>query len=246
MTAMKPIFLALGLLMAPGAFSQTDSLTSAIYPVSKTAGSTTDLQALKAHASTLPAGQTNHPQRALNDVDELIFIKEGQMKVNINDSSKTLGPGSIVFIMAGDKQNFQNTSAQPVTYYVLSFKSPSPVNMQRGQQGGGSWMIDWNSLKAKKTDRGESRPIFDRPSASFTRFEIHATQLNAGVESHPPHTHRAEEIMLLMEGSATGFINGREYPVRVGDMMLVRPDALHNIKNTGTGPCWYYAMKWYN
>jgi (S)-ureidoglycine aminohydrolase len=243
---MKLILLAIVLLITVSGSAQTDSLSSGVYHVQKTTGSTTDLASFKAHTSTLAPGQTNHPLRALNDAEELIFIKEGVLKVNINDSSKTLGPGSIVFIMAGDKQNFQNTSDKPATYYVLSFKSPSGVNLQRGSDAGGSLMLDWNSLKVKKTEKGESRPIFDRPSAMFARFEIHATTLNGGLESHPPHTHKAEEAMLVMQGNTAGNINGKDYPANVGDILLLRPDIPHNIKNTGTGQCWYYAMKWYN
>lgn len=243
---MKPILLAIVLLITVSSSAQTDSLSSGVYSIKKTAGSTTDLASFKAHTSTLAPGQTNHPLRALNNADELVFVKEGLLKVNINDSSKTLGPGSIVFIMAGDKQNFQNSSDKPVTYYVLSLQSSSPVNLQRGRDAGGSLMIDWNSLKVKKTDKGESRPIFDRPSAMFTRFEIHATTLNGGLESHPPHTHRAEEAMLVMQGTTAGSINGKDYPAGVGEILLLRPDIPHNIKNTGTGQCWYYAMKWFN
>jgi (S)-ureidoglycine aminohydrolase len=245
---MKKLLPVLALLLGVSAFAQTDSLSSGVYSVltGKTAGTTTDLALLKTHASTLAPGKTNHPPHALNDVEELILVKEGMLTVIINDSNKVLGPGSIVLIMAGDKQSFQNTSDKPVTYYVLTFKSPSPVNIQRGKQAGGSLMIDWNDIKVKKTEKGESRAIFDRPSSMFARFEIHATMLNSGIESHPPHTHRAEEIMLLMQGDATAHIDEKNYPVAVGDIMLLRPDIIHNIKNTGTGQCWYSAMKWYN
>ena len=245
---MKIFLPALAILFSLTAAAQTDTLSSGVYSVltGKTAGSTTDLALFKTHASTLAPGKTNHPPRALNDVEELILLKEGLLKVSINDSAKVLGPGSIVLIMAGDKQSFQNTTDKPATYYVLTFKSPSPVNIQRGKQAGGSLMIDWNDLKPKKTEKGESRPIFDRPTSMFTRFEIHATTLNGGLESHPPHTHRAEEAMLVMQGTTAGSINGKDYPAGVGEILLLRPDILHNIKNTGTGQCWYYAMKWYN
>jgi len=245
---MKKLVPVFALLLSVSAFAQNDSLSSGVYSVltGKPAGSTTDLAMLKTHASTLAPGKTNHPPRALNDMEELILVKEGMLKVTINDSDKVLGPGSIVMIMAGDKQSFQNTSDKPTTYYVLAFKSPSPVNMQRGKQAGGSVMIDWKDLTVKKTEKGESRPIFDRPTSMFARFEIHATTLNGGLESHPPHTHRAEEAMLVMQGTTAGSINGKDYPAGVGEMLLLRPDIPHNIKNTGTGQCWYYAMKWYN
>jgi quercetin dioxygenase-like cupin family protein len=225
-----------------------DTLASGVYNISsgKPAGSTTDLALFKAHASTLAPGQTNHPSRALNDAEELIFIKEGLLKVSINDTSKILGPGSIVLIMAGDTQSFQNVSDKPATYYVLSFTAKSPVNIPRGRQKGGSMMIDWATLRVKKTDKGESRPILDRPTSMFSRLEVHATALNSGMESHAPHTHRSEEIMLLMKGNATAYIGGKKGDVVTGDIMLLTPNIIHNVTNTGTGQCWYYAIKWEN
>ena len=154
--------------------------------------------------------------------EELIIVKDGQLTININDSSKTLGVGSITLIVAGDQQSFQNKSDKPVTYYVLGFKARSPVDIQRGKTGGGSLLKDWNELTVKKTTKGESRPVFDRPSSMFPRFEVHATALNAGEQSHAPHTHRAEEIMLLMKGNVTMNIADKNYKAVAGDVILVQ------------------------
>ncbi len=79
----------------------------------------------------------------------------------------------------------------------------------------------------------------------FERLDVHATALNPGFESHPPHTHRAEEIMFLMKGSATMKIGDNYTDMGAGDFVLVRPNVLHNIKNTGTEQCWYYAIQWH-
>lgn len=225
-----------------------DTLPSGVYDLTKgkPSGSTTDLLLIKAHASTLAPGLTNHPARALNDVEELIFIKEGLLTISINDTRKVLGAGSIVLIIAGDTQSFQNTSAKPVTYYVITLKSKSPVNIQRGKEQGGSMMIDWNSLTVKKTEKGESRAIFNRPTSMFAGLEMHATALNSGMESHPPHTHRSEEIMLLMKGDVTAHIGEKDYNTGTGDIMLLTPNIIHNVKNTGPEQCWYFAIKWTN
>jgi (S)-ureidoglycine aminohydrolase len=254
---MKTFLLGLTVFITSTTIAQSDTLTSAVYnldsikthnPASKgyLQGSTTDLASLKVHTSTLEAGKINHPPRALNDYDELIVVKDGQLKVNVNDSSKILGPGSIALIIAGDVQNFQNTSNNPVTYCVLSFKSTAPVDINRGKKGAGSFMKDFSELTVKKTDKGESRPVFDRPSPAFERFEIHATALNAGFESHPPHQHRSEEIMLLMKGNVTMHIADANYKATAGDVILIRPNVMHNLKNTGNEQCWYYAIRWYN
>ena len=106
-------------------------------------------------------------------------------------------------------------------------------------------LLDWSALTVKKTDKGASRPVFDRPSSMFERFEVHATTLNTGFESHPPHTHPEEEIMLLMKGNVTLRIGEALYHAVAGDVMLMRPNVLHNVKNTGNEQCWYLAIKWY-
>jgi (S)-ureidoglycine aminohydrolase len=245
---MKIFLAAIALLVTFVATAQSDTIPYGVYPIKggNMAPATADLALFKTHASTLAPGKTNHRPRALNDADELIFVQDGLLKVTINDSTKTVGPGSIILIMAGDTQNFENTSTNPATYYVMTFKSRSGINLQRGKDAGGSLIIDWNKLAVKKTEKGESRPIFDRPTAMFSKLEVHATALNSGLDSHPPHTHRAEEIMLLMKGNVTAHIGGKDYPVNPGDMMLATRDIIHNVTNTGAGQCWYYAIKWYN
>lgn len=233
--------------------AQVDSLPSAVYNLdslkaykkTKLMGSTTDLTLLSYHSSVLAPGKTNHPPRSLDDREELLIVKDGQLTIHINESSKVLGPGSIALIVAGDKQSFENASDKPVTYFVLGFTSVTGVNIARGKSSGSSLVKDWNELPVRKTAKGESRQVFDRASSMFPRFEVHATMLNESEESHPPHAHRAEEIMLLMKGSVSMNIGGVNHKAVVGDAILVRPWVMHNLKNSGGGQCWYYAIKWF-
>ncbi|HKB45506.1 MAG TPA: hypothetical protein VKC90_13995, partial [Chitinophagaceae bacterium] len=118
MSVMKKILPALIFLVTTNLMAQTDSLQSGVYNWSNLIaqkmetretkkvleGSALDLASLEIHTSTLAPGVTNHPPRARNDVEELILIKEGNMQVTINDTIKVLGPGGIIFIIAGDKQ----------------------------------------------------------------------------------------------------------------------------------------------
>lgn len=257
---MKITLLAISLIVASSLKAQTDTLSSGVYNLDsikaqnasgsqakpRVLGSTTDLPSFGYHTTTLEPGKTNHPPRAIDDREELIVVKDGQLKIIINDSSKILGPGSIALIVAGDKQSFQNASDKPVTYCVLGFRSKLGADINRGKSSGGSLIKEWTELPVKRTPKGESRPVFDRPSSMFKRFEVHATTLNAGEESHAPHTHRAEEIMLLMKGNITMNISSVKSKAVAGDVILVRPDVTHNLVNTGTETCWYYAIKWFN
>lgn len=240
--------------------AQNDTLPSKVYnwsavPAQKSEGrerrdvlngSTLDLSGLEIHTSTLGAGQTNHPFIAHNDAEELIIVKEGNLKVTIEDTSKILGPGGIALILAGDQQMFQNASGKPATYYVISYKSKDGVNIERGKQGGGSFIKDWNEYEVKKTDKGESRPIFDRPSSMFKRFDVHATALNPGFASHPPHTHRAEEIILMIKGTGEMQIGETFHKAIPGDVILVNAKVPHAFTNTGNEQCGYFAIQWHS
>lgn len=255
---MKIIILALTLLIGSSSIAQTDTLSSAVYNWSdvkpqKTAtgekrqvlkGSTLDLANLQIHTSTLGPGKTNHPPRALNDHDELIIVKEGNLKITIKDSSKILGPGGLALIVAGDEQSFQNTSGKQTTYYVLGFTSRDSVNLQRGKNA--SFMKDWKELEVKKTDKGESRPIFNRPSSMFARFDAHATALNPGKSSHDPHTHRSEEIILMIKGNGEMQIGEKFHKAKAGDVVLLGSMVPHAFTNTGSVQCGYFAIQWRN
>lgn len=209
-------------------------------------GSTTDLSNFKVHTSTLEPGKTNHQPQAYNDVEELVVVKDGLLTLIIKDSSKTIGAGGMALIVAGDEQSFRNTSAKPVTYYILAYKSKNPVNIARGQQGGGTFIKDWKDFMVKKTDKGESRPVFDRPSSMFERFDVHATALDPGFASHDPHHHRAEEVILLLKGDVDMQIGQSFYKATAGDIVFLASESLHALKNTGREQCGYFAIQWHN
>ena len=232
--------------------AQSADLVSGVYQLdAKNAkanirGTTTDLKLFSFHSTTLAAGATNHPPRAVMDRDELIVIKEGIVTVLINDSLKTLGPGSIALIGAGDRQQFSNKGTAPVTYYVIGFQSVKPVNIDRGRVAGGASLHEWSLIPVKQTPKGQSRPVFDRPSAMFRQFEVHATTLHAGQESHPQHHHSNEEIILMMQGDITMHIGEKYLKAPVGSIAMLRSEVLHSLQNTGNNDCWYYAIKWVN
>ncbi len=254
---MKKIFLSFFILITFHAIAQTDSVKSAVYSWKNLKsekvdgrerkqvldGSTLDLAELEIHTSTLSARQSPHPPHVHEDFEELIIVKEGKLKVTIKDSSKILGPGGLALAIAGDQHGFQNASDKPVTYYILKFKPKSSVKNKQGSEAG-SFMKDWTELVAEKTNKGERRSIFDRPTPLFGKFEMHSTSLNAGFASHDPHTHRAEEIILMIKGDVQMQIGQEFYKAATGDLIFLSSDILHALKNTGAEQCSYFAIQW--
>jgi (S)-ureidoglycine aminohydrolase len=206
-------------------------------------GNTFDLAELEIHSSTLEAWQSPHPPHVHEDFEELIIVKEGKLKVIIKDSTKILGPGGLALAVAGDKHGFQNASDKPVIYYILKFK---PKGSEKNKQGteAGSFMKDWTELVTEKTDKGERRSIFDRPTPLFGKLEVHSTSLNAGFASHDPHTHRAEEIILMIKGNVQMQIGRDFYKAEAGDLIFLGSNILHALKNTGPQQCSYFAIQW--
>lgn len=257
---MKTPLFGLSFLLTISLFAQKDSLPSAVYSwnnakVQKAGnierrqvlnGGTLDLANLEIHTSTLLPGQMNHPLKASRGAEELIIIKEGSVLATVEDSTKILGPGGLILLIAGDKQSIKNTFDKPVTFYVLAFKARDGVNIARGKSAGGSFMKDWKELVTLQTDKGESRPIFDRPSSMFKRFDVHATALNPGIASHAPHTHRAEEIILMIKGSGVMQLGETLHPVTAGDVTLVNSMLPHAMKNTGNVQNGYFAIQWHS
>jgi (S)-ureidoglycine aminohydrolase len=257
---MKIALLIFSALLTVQVFAQKDSLPSAVYSWNRAKvqkvgnierrqvlnGSTLDLSALEIHTSTLLPGETNHPLKASADAEELIIIKEGTVKATVEDSTKTLGAGGLILLIAGDKQSMTNTSDKPATYFVLVYKSKDGLNAARAKTGGGSFMKDWKDYVTLQTDKGQSRPIFDRPSSMFKRFDVHATSLKPGVASHPPHTHRAEEIILMIEGNGEMQLGDTFHQTEPGDVVLVNSMLPHAIKNKSNKMISYFAIQWHS
>ncbi|HEV7346918.1 cupin domain-containing protein [Telluribacter sp.] len=247
--------LLLFFLVAGTANAQYAQVPSAVYrwdvaPVSRKAnseqrvlleGATPHFTHLKIHATTVEAGQAPHDAHAHPD-EELVIVKEGRLTITFNGKTELLEAGSIALFMPGDRHGFENRSTGPVTYYIMRYESASP-QPERGTKAGGSFVKHWKDLEYKTHDKGGRRNVFDRATAHSERFEMHTTTLNAGLMSHPPHTHRAAEILLLIEGQAEESIDGKWTPAAVGDIIFLQSQVPHAIRNTGSRPCTYFAFQ---
>jgi (S)-ureidoglycine aminohydrolase len=206
-------------------------------------GSTRDLAILEIHGSTLAPGKAPHSSHTHEGEEELVIVKEGQLKVTIEEESKVLGPGSIALILPGEEHGFENAGDTQASYYILKYRSKLPMNKERGREAGGSLVIDWNALAFNPHDKGGIRRYFDRATAMCERFEMHVTTLNEGLKSHDPHTHRPAEIILIIEGNTEMQIGDDFYQGTQGDLYFVASEVPHAIRNTGKSACSYFAFQ---
>ena len=116
--------------------------------------------------------------------------------------------------------------------------------MQAQPQVMGSRIFLWDSLKVEKTKVGERRDVVRLPTATLDELEMHITTLNAGQESHPPHQHVAEELLIIKEGTLESFVNGEYRRVGPGSIVFQASNQPHSIRNVGTGPATYHVIQW--
>lgn len=204
-------------------------------------GSTKHFEYIEIEAYTL------EPEKSMSeykndDLEELIIIRNGTLRATVNGQRKTLTSGSVVLVTPGEKRAFENAGKDQATWYTLKFKSKTTNDIQRGKDAGGSAMVAWDEIKFEENPRGGRRQFFDRPTAALTRLEMHTTKLNEGLNSHEPHTHPEEEVVLLLTGDAEMQIGEEHTKVLPGGLIFLDSNVPHAITNTGKGPCEYFAF----
>jgi len=252
---MKPIFLTITILAS--LFSQAQSITSKLfawkdlavqkdsssYSMKIANGPTATLANLEMKVVELDPGKQPHAPLAHFDCEELIIVKEGNLKVITNTSTNIIGPGGVALIMPGDVHTFESSSKVLTTYYSLRFKPTTALDIARGKQTGGTFSGDWENWSVQQNEKGERREVFERFTAAFQKMELHVTTLNAGLVSHAPHKHTQEEIIIVRKGTGIVLLGDATQPVAEGDLIFFASNSLHSLKNNGTEPLEYFALQ---
>ena len=107
-----------------------------------------------------------------------------------------------------------------------------------------SRVFDWSALTATTTKVGARRAVVQAPTATLDELEIHITTLNPGETPHAPHSHLAEELIIVKEGIVESLVNGEQRRVGAGSIIFQASNQLHTIRNVGTGPATYHVIQW--
>jgi XRE family transcriptional regulator, regulator of sulfur utilization len=106
----------------------------------------------------------------------------------------------------------------------------------------GSTVVAWDSLRFRASPVGLYCAVFDEPTPTLEKIEVHVTTLNPGMASHTPHHHPWEEMLLVKEGSLEMSINGKKEPAGPGFLVFLASHDVHNITNVGDKPATYYVI----
>ncbi len=206
-------------------------------------GSSKAFQHAKAEAITLNKRKATSTINVEIKAEELLIIKEGNLKITLNGKTEVLGAGSVIIAFGGSTYKIKNLDKTPSTYYVISWEGVKNKNT-KFQSSEKSFVRDWKTVKFRETDKGGWRDIVRQPTPLLEEFEMHVTTLNEGMISHPPHTHIEAEIILIRKGEVEELIDGKAHNVGAGSLIFLDSQVPHGIRNIGKGQCEYYAFKW--
>lgn len=108
----------------------------------------------------------------------------------------------------------------------------------------GPTVFAWDDMKPVKTKTGEVRSLCKQPTATLDQLEMHVSTLNPGLESHPPHRHVNEELIILREGRCETLSDGKWIKVGPGSVVFNASNSLHGFRNVGTTPATYHVINW--
>jgi (S)-ureidoglycine aminohydrolase len=208
-------------------------------------GTTTHLKRFRVHATTVEAGVAPNPAHPNKDADELLIVTEGKIEFKIGDKTKTVEAGGVAVVLADEVHSVNNVGDKRATYYVFRYESKTPTDIERGKKAGGSFILNQDAdCPFKPHDKGGRRDYYNRSTTQCSVFEMHTTQLKAGLESHQPHTHVTEEALLVTKGTITMVIDCKIYEAKAGDLVILTSNIPHALINTTGGDCAYFAFTW--
>lgn len=95
--------------------------------------------------------------------------------------------------------------------------------------------------------------IFNGRTAELEHITCHISALRNGHQPHPPHQHREEEILVVLEGAVDVILpefGDQESPYRkrltTGQFVYYPAFFTHTIEGISTQPANYLMIKWYN
>lgn len=109
----------------------------------------------------------------------------------------------------------------------------------------GTTIVAWDSLSARYTPVGLVRAVFDAPTPTLEKFEVHVTTLRPGMASHQPHHHPWEELILVKEGDLEVSINGESHHAGPGALVFFASNDVHNSTNRGDTPATYFVINFF-
>ena len=107
-----------------------------------------------------------------------------------------------------------------------------------------SKVVGWEEARKHEADWGQMRFYFTGETAGTRNVLTAVAVVEPGKAVHKSHRHAEEEYLVLVEGSGTWSLAGKESPAKRGDVLFVEPWVYHGLKNTGEKPLIFLVVRY--
>lgn len=92
-------------------------------------------------------------------------------------------------------------------------------------------------------EKKKARTFFHGTTHAGFEVEAHETILSPGTQTHAPHKHEHEEIVIVSEGTVETWLEGRTETAEAGSVIYFGSNQMHSTRNIGSGPSRYYVIE---
>jgi quercetin dioxygenase-like cupin family protein len=92
-------------------------------------------------------------------------------------------------------------------------------------------------------EKKKGREFFHGVTHTGFDLEMHETILGPGTQTHEPHKHEHEEIIIVLEGTVESWVEGKTELMEAGSVIYSGSNEMHSARNAGKGPCRYYVIE---
>jgi quercetin dioxygenase-like cupin family protein len=118
---------------------------------------------------------------------------------------------------------------------VAQSAKPTPLKSQ---------ILGWEAARSHVADWGEMRTYFTGETPATKDVLVAGAVVEPGKAVHRAHRHPQEEYLILVQGSGTWSLDGKESPAKKGDVLYAAPWAYHGLVNTGEEPLIFAVVRY--
>lgn len=105
-----------------------------------------------------------------------------------------------------------------------------------------SKIYNFDELPVRKSGRLTYRNLFSGRLFEGCQISLHESELAPHSIPHPPHRHRHEEMVLVVDGTLEFTINGEAKRADAGSALFAGSNDLHGIRNPEDTPARYFVF----
>jgi (S)-ureidoglycine aminohydrolase len=173
------------------------------------------------------------PELRNDGSDDVMYVVEGRGSAIIGGGAHELAPGTAAFAPAGVTYAVENEG--PHELVVISVLSPPPGSDQAAPgppSGGHRYAVREEEEPPLSAGRGRTFKVLIDPRHGCRTVTQFVGSIESGTGA-PPHRHRYEEALYVLEGEGAAWIDGEDHRIDVGDSVFLPPGTPHRVEATG-------------